>query len=270
MSYTAPPNYGSIVPREFDFTVLNDAWELVKAKWTDYGLMGLIVVLVFFVFNFIYSLITVGFTSEAFQGPPLLTSGYFLDLGLSFIGYGVNGILIGGIINYAIRQSRGYQTSLSDFGDGMKNAGSLFIAALVISVLSTIGMLFCCLPGLAIGGLTMMALPLIVDRNVGPFDAISESWRTLQRWWFLTAVFYLAIGVLAGLGVLACIVGIFITMPLMYVCYAVTYMRMTEPLTPVQSASPYPRGPSGQGYGFGEKPAAPPQDAPPPRPEDMS
>ena len=87
MSYTAPPNYGSgpSFNREVDVAIIGETWGYVKEKIGDYILMGLIVVLASMVINFSYSFFTIGFTSEAFRGPALGTSAYFIDLAIQFV-----------------------------------------------------------------------------------------------------------------------------------------------------------------------------------------
>jgi hypothetical protein len=259
MSYNAPPNYGpgpgQPYAREVDVAIIGETWGYVKDKIGDYVLMGLVIVLASIVINFSYSWLTLGFTSEAFRGPAFGTSAFFIDLVIQFVGYGVIGILEGGLMLYAMMHVRGQAPTFQDFSKGMQNAGALFVSGILVNIMTTIAVFFCCFPALIVGGLTMFTVPLIVDRNLGAVDAISESWRMLASQWLKAALFILVAGLVAFLGLLACGVGILVTMPLMYASMAVMYVRMND-AAPQSSASPYPRG-GGPGSGIGQPP--PPQ-----------
>jgi hypothetical protein len=115
----------------------------------------------------------------------------------------------------------------------------------------------------------MLVTPLIVDRNLGPIEAISESWRMLAQHWFRVAVFYLVMGIIAGLGVLACGVGVFFTFSLLYVAFAVIYVRLTSTPGVATSVSPNPRA-GGATVEYGSQQTPPPSQEEPSKPEDVS
>lgn len=273
MSYTAPPSQPNPQshPSDYDFFsyALSDAWKLTTSRFAEYFVMGIVIVLAEVFVQSGYSLFTLGFTFEGLQGYDWFTPGWFLDYGFSFIGYGVAGILLGGLNRYAIKHARGEEVSLADFTAGMQPLVSLFFGGLLVGAITEIGMLFCCLPGLVFGGIFMLVVPLIVDRNLGPIEAISESWRMLAQHWFRVAVFYLVMGIIAGLGVLACGIGVFFTFSLLYVAFAVIYVRLTSTPVVATSVSPYPRA-GGATTEYGSQPVPPPNEQEPPKPEDVS
>ena len=74
-----------------------------------------------------------------------------------------------------------------------------------------------------IGTRTMFIWPLVTDRGYDFFAAWSESWEaTKVRFWELLLLNFLA-GLIAGLGVYACYVGIIFTLPFYFLIVAAVY-----------------------------------------------
>ncbi|MCB1315096.1 MAG: glycerophosphoryl diester phosphodiesterase membrane domain-containing protein, partial [Leptospiraceae bacterium] len=65
-----------------------------------------------------------------------------------------------------------------------------------------------------IGTRFMLAMPLILERNYGAIDSLKASWRQTRpfQWWLLLLMFLSTL--IGSLGVIACIVGILISLPL--------------------------------------------------------
>jgi len=63
------------------------------------------------------------------------------------------------------------------------------------------------------------ALAATIDRNLGPAEAVTAGWAEA----FKAPGTSLLIMLFGGLGVLACCVGMFVTMPLMYIAVAYVY-----------------------------------------------
>jgi uncharacterized membrane protein len=106
------------------------------------------------------------------------------------------------------------------------------IAGGVIMLGVTIGAYCCIVPGLLFGGLTMFAFPIIATRDTGPFEAIRESWAMLTGHIWMAAVVYFLASLLSGLGVCACLVGLLVTLPILYVVEAIIHRDFTEAPAP--------------------------------------
>lgn len=68
---------------------------------------------------------------------------------------------------------------------------------------------------MVLGGLTFFVFPHIAARNAGPIEALSASWQVVRRNPVMFCVAYLALYIVSLLGVLACFIGIFFTIPIM-------------------------------------------------------
>ena len=85
-------------------------------------------------------------------------------------------------------------------------------------------------PGLAFWGLVALAfvgvfwlaicfvfaLPLSADLELGPLNALRTSFRVVSRHWFAVFGLTFVAGFLSMLGLAACIVGVFLTLPIFY------------------------------------------------------
>lgn len=69
----------------------------------------------------------------------------------------------------------------------------------------------------------VFALPLCVDLELGPVDALRVSWRVVSKKWFSMFGLVLVAGLLSMLGLIACIVGILVTLPIFYAAILYAY-----------------------------------------------
>jgi len=66
-------------------------------------------------------------------------------------------------------------------------------------------------------------VPLVVDRNMAPMDAVNESINMLKKDWLMAAVFFLVIGICGEIGGVACGIGAILTLPVIPVAIAMLY-----------------------------------------------
>jgi uncharacterized membrane protein len=66
-------------------------------------------------------------------------------------------------------------------------------------------------------------MPLIIDRNLGFWDAMELSRRMVSKHWFIVFALLLVAGLLAACGIIACCVGVFVTMPIASVAILYAY-----------------------------------------------
>lgn len=149
----------------------------------------------------------------------------------------INAILLGGLYRMAVRQARGEIIGAGGVFSAFDVAVPLllvgfFVAALAsgVTLLLPRGASFL---NLLWQGLFMFAPLAIVDKRLSAPAAIVESLGLLSRQWLMTALFFLVVSVVAGLGVLLCGVGFLATYPLLFLSLAVGYLAFTEPGRPI-------------------------------------
>ncbi len=68
--------------------------------------------------------------------------------------------------------------------------------------------------------------PLIVDRQIGFWEAIRTSLKTVHRQWFQAFGLMILVGLVAMVGLLACCVGMLATIPLAYLIWCQGYRQL--------------------------------------------
>ncbi len=138
-----------------------------------------------------------------------------------WIGLILNGPLLGGWYWFALKRIRSGRAGLPDAFAGFSSfsAGipSVFLqtmlGALVASLLASVGLLFCLLPGIYLGVAWKFTLALIMDKHLEFWDAMEVSRKVVTRhWWHLFALLLLS-ALLNLAGLLCCCVGLFVTIP---------------------------------------------------------
>lgn len=163
----------------------------------------------------------------------------FLGIVLSLM---LSGPLMAGLDNFFIRLIRGESSGIGDAFSGFSQsfwrlcgAGLLF-ALCVYAWFLPIGIVVAAVPessssflplvitlgALGVIGAAYMsvslifALPLCIDLELGAWDSLRVSRRIVSKHWFAVFGLVFVAGLLSVLGVLACIVGVFFTMPILY------------------------------------------------------
>jgi uncharacterized membrane protein len=144
-------------------------------------------------------------------------------VGLVVLATLVGGLLSAGLYRMALKQVRGETLSVGD----LFQVGDIFLSMLGMSLLvglaTSIAAQFFYIPGLILGGLWMLAGPLIADRKLGVIEAMSESWKALQHELVMATCYYLVISLVASLGSLLLGIGMIVTLPLFYLGLALVY-----------------------------------------------
>jgi uncharacterized membrane protein len=113
-----------------------------------------------------------------------------------------------------------------DVGDLFKGF-NFFVPALVahilMSIFTTIGVLLCIVPGLVIAAMYMFTFLFILDKKMEFWPAMQASMELVKKDYVGFTLFFLALVLLQILGALACIVGLLITIPIMFVAIAIAY-----------------------------------------------
>jgi uncharacterized membrane protein len=199
----------------------------------------------------------------------------------------------GGMHRSALKQLRGGKVEIRDLFSGGSSYFSILLYSILGAILTTIGMMLCIVPGLLVGGALFFSAPLIVERRLGPVEAMKTSYELTKKNIWMFTLFAFVVSLIAQAGSYACYIGLLATIPLMFTISAVAYRDLfgvegaryfnpAPPPVPGAYGQPFPDGsqkPPYGGYGqpgfeppyAGRNPEpAPPQEnlpAPPPAPD---
>lgn len=146
----------------------------------------------------------------------------FKDL---FLGYSVTGILTGlCFLPFNIV----FLTKVSPLLKQMENAAPTEISNIFSQLLSAFAsslplFLVVAIPAIYLSVSFSFTLPLIADRRLNFATAIKESWKMVNKHWWLIFGLFVLVGLINILGAICCGVGLLATMPVGYVARMFAY-----------------------------------------------
>ncbi len=202
---------GSCISRGW-VLVKNHFWRLVGTTLLILLLVGGVGVALRFTINFALGVPMRGYHGHPWEAIVAQWPGILANMLWNLV---VSGPLLGGLYNYYLKLMRGQPAALGDAFAGFSSAFSpLLLAHVVSGVLTGLGFLCCILPGIYLGVAWKFTLPLVIDKRMGFWEAMELSRKTVTRqWWILFALFIVA-GLISALGVIACCIGVFATVPI--------------------------------------------------------
>jgi uncharacterized membrane protein len=123
-------------------------------------------------------------------------------------------------------ESAGMGDAFSGFG---RSTGQLVLLSLVMNFLMLIGYAFCLIPGIYLAVAWFFSIPLVIDKQMGFWEAMELSRKMVGKHWFLVFAFLLVYGLLSMAGIIACCIGIFVTLPIGIAALMYAYETIFSP-----------------------------------------
>src|SRR5665213_2121639 len=194
---------------------ISRGWELVKKNfWPTVGI-NFLVMLAIIVPNQIISMFTRPAIDEMIKMREITLRGLSIIFATSILSAPVYIVLMAGLYKYFLKLIRGESATVGDAFSGFgPSLGPLILLGLVQTVLVLIGYVFCVLPGLYLNVAWFFAMPLVIDRRMSFWSAMELSRKMVNRHWFLVFGFLIVYVFLALSGIIACCIGILVTLPI--------------------------------------------------------
>ena len=235
-------NYPRQVKRELTFDCIGEAWRIFRENAGVFVLNGLMILLST---SIPVTLAIIAMLPTFLRmGNPENMADMFENMGVQLalqgliyvvilVGYLAAGPFMASATKMTLLVLRGQKPQTSDVFYGWRNrplrfAGIAFLAYLGVLV----GSMCCYIPGFIWGGLTMFSMSFAIDEDLGTIAAMRRSWDCLKPHILMASVLYLVLSIISSIGMLACFVGILVTMPLFYIAMTVLYDSMTRPAMP--------------------------------------
>lgn len=168
--------------------------------------------------------------------------------GATLTGLLLEGVVGGGVAAISLAMARGQSPRVSDIFSQMRHFVSVLTivvisgAAFVVGGITNQALAMAGLdPGLAaaaaylafIPGFLLkvawaFAIPLVVDRGIGPIEALSESWKLTQGHRLNIVLVAVLVFVVALIGACACGIGTMVSWPLGSISIAYAYLSVTQ------------------------------------------
>jgi uncharacterized membrane protein len=183
---------------DFDFVigdVLSEAWELTN------GSKGVLIggVVVFYGISVMASLLSLAITGGETDGVD--AGAQAAGAAVSLIGTCLSYPIMAGLFLYVIKRAAG--DSSASLGDVFGSFGLILpILGLLLlqSLLIVAGFLFLILPGIYLGVAYTLALPLMVEKEMGIWEALETSRKALSHCWFRVLGLQVVCVMLLGIG----------------------------------------------------------------------
>lgn len=222
------------MPPKVRFEVLTEAWDLLIKQFGVWFVAGLaFVVPVAVLIGGLSAIMMAQMAalgrmsagnhdlSAQMLGLQLQFYGISLPAGILFSAF--DGIIEGGMVRMAFRQMRGESIGISD----IFKIGDVFWPLAVIGILQNIavqvGSMFCLFPGIILGGLLLLAIPLVTERRMSAMNAIRESVNALKTDLVNASLLCFLLSLIVSLGGFVCGIGTAFTFPLMPITMALLY-----------------------------------------------
>ena len=135
----------------------------------------------------------------------------------------IQGPLLVGFHIFCIKKLLGKQAEFGDLFKGFNFFVPALVASLLISLFSSIGLLLCIVGALVVGAMYKFTYLVILDKRMDFWPAMQASHAVVKNDYFGFTMFLLLIALVDLLGVLCCIVGVFIAIPVGMAAITVAY-----------------------------------------------
>jgi uncharacterized membrane protein len=235
--YNAPygTGYPSLVPPtpEVRISAIGEAWKLVSDQlgtWVAASLIYMIACA--FVYGPMYASLFASMRNAVPGQPPEISPLIYLWTYPAMLV--VVSVFFPGFCKMALKQIDGYPITVGDVFSGLPYMGRSIITLLLYYIAVGVGFLACCVGSFVASAGLFFAIHLVIDRDMGPIDALQESWNTLKSHLLMMFAFLFLTYLCGMLGYLACGIGLIFSLPIMFIAPMIVY----RDFYPAQGAPP--------------------------------
>jgi uncharacterized membrane protein len=106
---------------------------------------------------------------------------------------------------------------------GFKHFLPLAGSGILVYLITILGYIACCVPGIFITGATMFVAPFVYGNRVGAIEGIRMAWETCKPHAWMLFLLYIVTIIIAQIGTIGCYVGALFTIPIAVACLAMNY-----------------------------------------------
>lgn len=106
------------------------------------------------------------------------------------------------------------------------NTLKIFMTGVLANLMIVLGLLLLVLPGIYLMVSYQIALPLAVDKKLGPWEALETSRKVIGRHWFLVLGYDIAVGLVLTVSAMLLGIPLIWTLPLMVIAFGILYRTM--------------------------------------------
>ncbi|MBZ5727182.1 MAG: hypothetical protein LAP87_19560 [Acidobacteriia bacterium] len=145
----------------------------------------------------------------------------------------LHGPLLAGFHIFCMKKILGRRAEFADLFTGFNFFVPTLVASLLISLFVSIGFILCIIPGLVLTAMYMFTYLFIVDKRMDFWPAMQASHAVVKNDYFGFTMYVLVSLLVLLLGVICCVVGVFVAIPVVIAATTVAYQEIVgfEPRT---------------------------------------
>lgn len=217
----APDNYPEVPGGEWENTGFSITGSLKEAWQQTKGVKGQIWLAIF------VNVLILGAIDGMISGLAWLLPEGSLDAAVTIIGQIGSGIvstiLTAGLIYMGVKRLKGEDIHWRDLFSGFAVAGKLTITWLLSLILMFIGYLLLVLPGIYLTVGYGLALPLVVDKKMSPWQALETSRKAIHKVWWRFFALMLLLTLITVIAAIPLGIGLIWVVPMGVVLIGVVY-----------------------------------------------
>lgn len=131
-----------------------------------------------------------------------------------------------GLMMIALKHSVGANIQFGEIFNYFNKTIPLFLTYLLMIITIIIGFILFILPGIYLTVAYAMAMMLVVEKDMGPWEALNTSRKAITKKWFNMLGFMIVAMLVVMLGALLFLVGLVWAVPLVALAFAIIYRDM--------------------------------------------
>lgn len=213
-----PPAFSAAIADDYDLDLgdcITRAWGLLKNNFGPVVGVSTLVCLIIICINQLFGLITRPIIDGMILTRTISAKGMVIIFAVTVISAPVSTVFMAGLFKYYLNLIRDGTATVGDAFSGFgPQTGNLILLSFVQMIFIVIGYALCILPGIYLTVGWYFAIPLVIDRHLNFWDAMELSRRRVSKHWFVVFAAMLVFGLLGMCGIIACGIGVLVTMPL--------------------------------------------------------
>lgn len=216
------PSIEEALSRGYDFNIgelLSEAWQRTK------GTKGIIVggFLLFYTVMMVASLALGGLFALLGLASDSLVFNTVVEIVLGLFASALAYPFMAGIGMVGIRRAADQNISFNEIFSHFGRTVPILITAIACPLLIYLGLILLIIPGIYLAIAYMLAIPLVVERGLSPWQAMEASRKAVGQRWFKIFGLFLLLGLIVMISAIPLGIGLVWSMPLLIIAIGILY-----------------------------------------------
>jgi uncharacterized membrane protein len=205
---------------EYDFNigdVISEAWN--KTSGLKGPFWGASIIIMAIVFAVVIALSVTMVAMGGQQNQPGVLARIIIQLVITAVMYP----LMAGILMMGVRRSVNLPISFNLAFSYFGYTVPVVVAAILVTIMTAIGFALLVIPGIYLSWAYMLTVPLIVEKKLGPWQAMEASRRAITHHWFKVFFLFILMFLILGVSMIPLGLGLIWTYPMMVNIVGILY-----------------------------------------------